>query len=469
MLNLHKNNTFVITLGGSRYQRMVRRMESINMKHTIWNATKPNEIFLSFNESLNVHQKACAQSHILLWKFMINNDLEYILIMEDDIVFHNSFIDKIKQFNEHGFLALFLNASEEITPKNEFVKVTEQYLTGAYVLRKAGAMELLRLFSNEYHSSDWMTSRLQLLGNCWSHFPWLCIQENKDSLIGSNSSEDHKKVVRLLGKELKEYYTTCFVLVTDRCYFSKMLNTIKQLREVGKWKGDIVVIAVGFKMLPLSGIIVKQFDQINTTNLISKIPEHGFINSDKRELNKTNQWEKLHVFDNYFRRWDRVCYLDSGMNIYSDIGPLLELDHSGKFLCPCDAGVGKYHNDNAIFTFQIDHSDQQLVKKLIGVFGKEILISDYFLNCMWVYDTYLLNFTNKEYLITLMNEYPLCRTNEMVIMNLVFNFKLKVWKPFPEFCGDGNERILFEWSDLCRPGTSKNDYIFLKYPSIGIK
>jgi glycosyltransferase involved in cell wall biosynthesis len=54
-----------------------------------------------------------------------------------------------------------------------------------------------------------MTSRLQLRGHCYSHFPWLIIQEGDESTIGSGVAEDHAKVLRLLNEvqyPLTNYY-----------------------------------------------------------------------------------------------------------------------------------------------------------------------------------------------------------------------------------------------------------------------
>jgi len=88
---------------------------------------------------------------------------------------------------------------------NKWKIANEQYLTGGYILSKKGAMTLLKLFEGQYASSDWMTSRLQLFNHSYSYFPWLIIQEGKDSTIGSNVIEDYKKVLRCLNNNLDNY------------------------------------------------------------------------------------------------------------------------------------------------------------------------------------------------------------------------------------------------------------------------
>jgi GR25 family glycosyltransferase involved in LPS biosynthesis len=94
--------------------------------------------------------------------------------------------------------SILLNASEEIQDVNKWVQITEQYLTGGYILSLKGANQLINKFSDYLFTSDWMTSRLQLNGHSYSYFPWLIIQEGNETTINSNIIEDHQKVVRLL-------------------------------------------------------------------------------------------------------------------------------------------------------------------------------------------------------------------------------------------------------------------------------
>jgi hypothetical protein len=156
--------------------------------------------------------------------------------------------------------------------------------------------------------------------------------------------------------------------------------------------------------------------------------------------------------------------MDAGLRVFDQMDYLLELDYKGKFLCPNDQGDGPIKNNNT-FTTQISHSKLDLVEKLTNEFG-DILNSPYFLNCMWVYDTDLLNHINKQQFIDIMNEYPLCKTNEMGVMNILLTFKMKYWEPFPYKASNG--KYLFDWSDYNHPGSKCNDYCYIKYPSIGL-
>ena len=100
--------------------------------------------------------------------------------------------------------AVFLNSSEPVAPLGEWVVAEEQFLCGAYVISAAGVRNIFHimatLFEGVVYMSDWTTSRLQELGRCWTYFPWLVVQEGRESLIGSGFELDHLKVVRCLGE-----------------------------------------------------------------------------------------------------------------------------------------------------------------------------------------------------------------------------------------------------------------------------
>ena len=67
-----------------------------------------------------------------------------------------------------------------------------------------------------------------------------------------------------------------------------------------------------------------------------------------------------------------------------------------------------------------------------------------------------------------MNKYPICRCNEMTIMNLLLTFRYKLWKPFPDFCVSKPNKRLFGWTEHDRDyglHTTWRDFCYIKYPS----
>ena len=258
---------------------------------------------------------------------------------------------------------------------------------------------------------------------------------------------------------------TVFVLITDLTYFNKAIVTITDLRTIGKWNNNIVLITIDFDLddnyKNKYNIIETTFPLINKTILLEKIGPNGFSNSDKREIHKLYQWEKLHVFDNYFFKWNRVVFLDAGLRVLDDIKYLLELDYKNKLLAPNDASPN--FKPDQIFKYQLSYDNIETVELVKNDFGNEIFEKYHMLNCIWIYDTSILNICNKIQLIEAMNKYTLCKTNEMGIMNLLFHFKYNLWKEFPLKASNG--KYLFEWCELNHSfHTTWRDYCFIKYP-----
>ena len=168
------NNSYCISLlsNKERSENMKRRFEILNLNVTMWPASTPDDLIESFSERLTPMQKACAQSHWNIWKHMINNNIEYVLILEDDACFDKLFFDKLKQFwkdvNDNEWDCIFLNASEEVNPVYKWALAHEQYLAGGYILSIRGAQKLFQMYSNHLHSADWMTSRLQFFNHCYT-------------------------------------------------------------------------------------------------------------------------------------------------------------------------------------------------------------------------------------------------------------------------------------------------------------
>lgn len=200
----NENNTFCISVEGSaRWERISKRFDYFGMRVTKWPAVCCEaDLVDNFAENLSLGQRGCAQSHINIWRHILETNLDYALILEDDAMFDFCWKNKLATFDgaaDGEWDAIFLNASEPLSPQDVWVCVTEQYLTAGYIISRRGVERLLWLYSGvEFAASDWMTTRLQLMGGCYSYFPWLIIQEGLDTSIGSHLEEDHLKVINCL-------------------------------------------------------------------------------------------------------------------------------------------------------------------------------------------------------------------------------------------------------------------------------
>ena len=204
--NFNSDNIFCISLlsNTERCENMQRRFQKLNLNATIWPASTPNNLTDNFIGYLNNLSRSCTQSHWNVWKHIITNNIEYALILEDDACFDKLIFEKLEQFwqdvSDNDWDCIFLNASEEVKPSHKWVLAHEQYLCGGYILSIRGAKKLFQMYSNCLHNADWMTSRLQIFNHCYTYFPWLIIQEGKETTIGSCVDADHEKVVRLLNE-----------------------------------------------------------------------------------------------------------------------------------------------------------------------------------------------------------------------------------------------------------------------------
>ena len=187
--------------------------------------------------------------------------------------------------------------------------------------------------------------------------------------------------------------------------------------------------------LDFYNIIQKRVEHINTDYLVEQYKKYPLKTvGDNRHILKLSQWDKFYVFDDWFKQWNKVIFFDAGLRVFDKISILNDIDCTGKIMAPDD--IPPYENKGFRLMMELD-ANPEATEKLFKEYPKDILDGRYFLNCIWVYDTALLNKCNMTEMIDAMNKYPICRCNEMTIMNLLFTFKLGVWKPFPEFAENG--------------------------------
>ena len=256
--------------------------------------------------------------------------------------------------------------------------------------------------------------------------------------------------------------STVFVTLSDSSYAAKARLTIRELQERGQWNGDIVWIAVDFTPEPMYGVRIWEVSHISTESLVQQLQANPLPPlPDNRHFGKLYQWDKLQVFDSYFTQWERVVFLDAGMRVFDTVEPLLKLDWRGKFLAPDDS---QPYDNGKRFRIQIcKDANLEASKRLFKDYSESMLDSHYFNNCIFLYDTSLLETVKVEELERCMNRYPLFWCNEVGVMNLIFTIKLGVWSPFPERVGN---KYLFGWNESnYREEPNWNAFHFIKYSS----
>lgn len=252
---------------------------------------------------------------------------------------------------------------------------------------------------------------------------------------------------------------TVVVTLTDYGYYHRARRTLLDIRTRGKWAGDLVLITVGFSpsrnFLDYYDIIDHSVTSVDVSILVEEYKKNPLKTVlDQRHLNKLAQWNKFHVFDDFFKKWDKVIFFDAGMRVLDKVSILDSLQCEGKILAPDDST--QTQRFEAMFEVT---ANKEVEKLLLEEFPKEILRERYFLNCIWVYDTAIIDKCGVKEMVEYMNKYPICRCNEMTIMNLLLVFKYKLWKPFPSIL---NDKSFYCWTE--ESGKTWRDYYYLKYP-----
>lgn len=258
----------------------------------------------------------------------------------------------------------------------------------------------------------------------------------------------------------------CVVLMCNDVehYINGTLRTIKELREIGKYDNDIVLMygddlidrmdnPENIFTLELNNlsVIKKYFPTINRSKYIEMFINKPFGSGDKREITKSFQFHKFYLFTDYFKQWEKIFYIDAGMHIIKPIYPMITLKCNNTLLAHSDA-YPFYNNE---LDCQFDKlSYPEVFNKLKNNFNLNI---DYFQTTIMLFDTNIIKNNTFDELIKLSEEYFISKTNEQGILNLLFNCKLGLWKQITS--RDKNTYYYDFWE---RPKRNKNNYIMLK-------
>lgn len=96
------------------------------------------------------------------------------------------------------------------------------------------------------------------------------------------------------------------VLVADDNYMNHAKSLFYNIKNTGKWKGDLCLITPS----ELDTEDKKTFDNHNIN--ILKVKEKSYYN-------------KFFIFDEYFRKWDKVLYLDCDIFIFREMNEIFDM------------------------------------------------------------------------------------------------------------------------------------------------
>jgi len=108
----------------------------------------------------------------------------------------------------------------------------------------------------------------------------------------------------------------CLVFVTDKNYIEHFKSLIMQVRNIGKWDGDICII----------------FNNIEDKNVITEFEGRGIIPFEVAFNNP--YYAKFSVFNVFFKQWNNLMYMDADFIIKGDLNNLInQINEKNKFLC----------------------------------------------------------------------------------------------------------------------------------------
>lgn len=259
----------------------------------------------------------------------------------------------------------------------------------------------------------------------------------------------------------------CIVLMCNNVenYKQHTIRTIRELRTIGDYTKDIVLMyddeliylseqeqmdEFGVELLKMN-VILKYFPKIDRTKFIEMFKTKPFVEGDKREITKSFQFHKFYLFDEYFKNWNKIFYIDAGMHIFKPIHKMINLDCANKLLAHDDAYP--YYGNKLNCQFE-KNSYPEIYDDLKNNFNLNI---NFFQTGILLFDSNIINSNTFNELIELSEKYFISKTNEQGIMNLLFNCRLKIWKQIQI---KDNETFYYDiWE---RPKYNKNNYIMLK-------
>lgn len=252
-------------------------------------------------------------------------------------------------------------------------------------------------------------------------------------------------------------------MVANQPYFERSLATIRQARSVGQWKDDIILMYDS--AMSFDEGIKRQVDELSIT--LTPLPQlpldvllQAWTNKKDHEnyeyiISHPYIYMKFFVFHGDLRHWDRVFYIDAGVQIQ---GPLERM----KVSCQ-ETGVLYAHSDayptyewRLRSQFSFDICDNETKEEMEQKYN---LDCDYFQTTIMIFDTKIIEDDTTEKLFSLAEKYYFSGRMDQGIVNLHFLCERNLWRQIPV-----KDDIGFLYDFMERPGCLRRQYLILKYP-----
>ena len=249
--------------------------------------------------------------------------------------------------------------------------------------------------------------------------------------------------------------TICTVLVTNDIFFDRLIQTLSELL-LYEYVGDICIVIgddlvdsdkLNHPLLKSNNVIIKHFPDTSFTSEFNdkfiSIPREDFWRQKKF------QYHKLNLFNTFFKQWDYIFYIDSGMKIYSSIMPIINAKKAGKFLAHSDT------YPNYTWTLEVQFiKEDPLYSELSTKYNFNI---DYPQTTMMLYDTSIIDDNTFNDLVALAERYKISKTNDQGIIALYFTNIKPLWEQIQL---EDNNTWFYDYE--LRPNKTNKPHIMLK-------
>lgn len=253
-------------------------------------------------------------------------------------------------------------------------------------------------------------------------------------------------------------------------------RTLSDLRGVGMWSGDIIVIAEDFEPPPNLGELYKvtfvYFNPYDLKKWKENIPENGFMDGQGIELEE-NPYELLHIFGKWFKQWNRIVCVQPGLRILDNIKMILDIPYQGKVLATNPNEPRPINLEQSVLNLARELSDDIIHKNLydeileecggIENIRKRSSVSSQLL----IFDTDALDvkLENRDFVTDYLAEHPNSKTLVDGVLTLLFHYKYKILEYLPEKDRTDTKYIIGLSESRYSDTIKWNDFIFLLFSS----
>lgn len=218
--------TFIINLEreSEKRENIKKECHKLKLDFEIYNAIDGYTLSESFiqnivydypNNYLTKGEIGCALSHINVYKKIIEYNLPYALIIEDDTSFDTKLPDFLKAFQEKNYkkgIFLLTGDFDYLVNKKfnlnnfELFEVTKAVRASGYIITKDAAQKLINfLFPVRYEADMFKVFRLCAGIKLYATLPSL-ITTNEESLIKSSIQTDRAPKIKLRSDYRKKLF-----------------------------------------------------------------------------------------------------------------------------------------------------------------------------------------------------------------------------------------------------------------------